>query len=270
ITAHKEGYQNIITNITVTPPLSESKRLIITPEKYTIDADKQFTVMVFDETGLPIQGATVGIQNSVEKGTITTTNNDGRAVLIAPNKETMIIIAQKNGYIDGQETLWVNTDQGFLSSLLNNQYRTILIAVFILIFVIVFVTLRNQRESAYHPKSTSPFQNNVPIVNNIDSSQEKQQQMRTRTRDPKIEEIRITRKNPEKTIVSIARTPQLSKNYDQHQKKNIHKWFEGNKNIEHTVDSLTQSIDKAKENKWHEGSEDIRKKIDRALEKTNE
>jgi hypothetical protein len=254
----------------VIPPLVESKRIIITPEKYTIDANKQFSVTVFDETGEPIYGATVGVQNSVEQGAVTTTNADGRAVLMAPNRDTIIIIAQKEGYLDGQETLWVNTYPGFLSSLLDNQYTAILIAVCILVFIVIFVSIRNHKKEL---TITSPTPN-LPLGKlkreKVPRNEKSQDSPRSHVKDSKIEEIRITRENPQKTIISIDRFNQKKASDADHRKKNIHKWFEGNKNIEHTIDSLTRSIEKEKEHRWYEGTEDIRKKIDRALNKNNE
>ena len=268
IQAEKQGYENVNTTISVVLPPFEAKRLIITPEKYTIDANKQFTVTIFDETGNPIEDATVGVQNSYQQGTVTTTNADGRAVLNAPNKDTIIIIAQKSGYIDGQETLWVNTDPGFFSSLFENQYTAVIIAACALIGIIIYVSISNHHiSSAYSTNQNNIIQKTEPPVS---SDSDDPRSMRSQPKNSKIEEIRITRTDPQKTIVSLTRSEKDQQYHYDNNKGNVHKWFEGNKQMEHTIDSMTRTIDLKKEKKWYEGTDDIRKKIDRAINKKNE
>ena len=95
IKASKVGFSS--DNLTIN--VLNKPQLIITPDAYTVEANKQFSVIVTDENGKYIKGATVGIQSCTGEGSTDITNDNGRAWLIAPEIHSEItLIAQKDGY----------------------------------------------------------------------------------------------------------------------------------------------------------------------------
>lgn len=265
--AQKQGYQNATATIFVTPSHPPTtQRLIIIPEQFTVDAEKQFTVTVYDETGKPIAEATVGIQNDIGESSVTTTNEDGRACLIAPNKEKIILIAQKQGYQDGTEKIWVNTNPGFINTLLKNPYTMIIIAGIILLTVILYVGLVSRKHPisyTKHPENTYQYKNNQK--NSINHQDISTVQHPPKARQPRVEEIRISRKDPDKKIVSLHHKTKNKRTTLSNNKKNTDIWYQGNQDLHRTIHKITGSNEKIKEDTWFQGTDDIQKKIDKAL-----
>ncbi|MFO8078305.1 MAG: carboxypeptidase-like regulatory domain-containing protein [Thermoplasmatota archaeon] len=265
--AQKQGYQNATASIMITPfSPSTSKQLYINTEQFTVEAEKQFTVTVYDETGTPISGATVGIQNHIEKGFVSITNPQGQASLQAPNEDTITLIAQKQGYKDATETIWVNTKPGLINELFNHPYTVIIIAGIVLIFAIIYITFFNKNKTtplsppAQKKPSKIPLSSSPPSKNN-------RSRPRSMGTSSKVEEIRITRKEPEKKIVPIKHKPAREIPPMDKRKNTTDTWYKGNHNLGYTIDKITKKTDETKKDKWFAGTTDIQKKIDETLKK---
>ncbi len=269
LTAQKQGYHNVTTTIMVTPFFpSTSKKLYINPEQFTVDAEKQFTITVYDETGTPISGATVGIQNHIGKGSVTVTNIQGQAFLEAPNEETITLIAQKQGYMDATEILWVNTNPGFINELFSHPYTVIIVAATVLILSIIYITFFNKSKTS--PLSPSQ-QNKQPVNDTVPTpSNDKSVKPQSRVTSSKVEEIRITRKQPEKKIVPIDHKPSNTISTSDMQKNDTQTWYKGNRNLGQTIDKITKNTDETKKDKWFAGTTDIQQKIDKTLKEKQE
>ena len=106
IQASKNGYNSSSTILTVLDKI----QLVIIADSYTVEAGKQFSILVTDKDGQQISDVTVGIESVSGQGSIATTNENGRVWLTAPQDRNEInIIAQKQGYKDSiPVTLGVN------------------------------------------------------------------------------------------------------------------------------------------------------------------
>lgn len=262
----------------------EQPKLVVTLDKHTFKANEPFSVTVTDENGNLIEGATVGIQSY---GGLAETEG-GLAQLVAPEgKDEIIKItikAQKEGYIAGTTTAWVNSEPSILDLLIQNPYFPITIAALLLILAIGVVNWRQKKSINVRAKDISKEQtlkryrpigkivlspsseitgetvnqNGLKRDDNIELKQE-----------PKVEEIRISRPRKDKKIISVKtekeeprkRIPR--KTY----KKHDYDWFEGTDDIRYEIDRITGEIDEERLDKWFEGIDDIRAKIDEKLKK---
>jgi hypothetical protein len=276
ISASKEGCIGATASLLILNQL----RLVLTPESFTVEAGNQFSVVVTDETGTPVSDVTVGIQNDKANNAVDTTNRDGRAWLTAPeDREEIVLLAQKSGYLDDTRILRVNIPQSVLQRVLQHPYTPILIAVVLLVSAVGIVYLKQRRTSSIisrsmekenytvrkrtpgtitsKPTSASGMTPKKPpaTATNVDLQGK-----------PKVEEIRISRPRKEKNIVPVDQTSETSI----HQKKKLPKaarceWFEGTEDFRYQIDRMTGKLDETKKDKWFEGTSDIRKKIDEAL-----
>lgn len=286
ITASKTGYNSAITNISVIKREAQNEsQLVITPDGYTVDANKQFSVLVTDKTGNPIPGATVGIQSHTGKGSVDKTDDNGRACLIAPEDcSEIFLIAQKEGYADAEEIkIWVNANPGLIERTLQNPYASIAIAAIVLIFAIMFVNFRQKRSIEPREKpSDSPKQfltNSTQHKKAIPFKPSKQPRKTANQHGPekkdyaeprqgaKVEEIRIRRSRKDREISSVSDEEKGNTISRRNSKKTSHGWFEGTDDIRYEIDKMTGEIDEEGKDKWFEGTDNIRAKIDEKLKK---
>jgi len=282
IKASKNGYTSAETTITV---IKKQLSLIITLDgsKYTVKADEKFSVVVKDENNNPVSGATVAIQSM---GEVETTNNEGRAWLIAPGDHTEITIkAQKEGYRYGTTTVNIETSPGLIDILMQNQYTPIFIAVIAVIISILFVNFRQRKQIDVRTKEISKeqtlkrysshgavvsMQPNVKIENQPLSQYGSTENINMDSkRGPKVEEIRISRPRKEKEIVPVNTEEEKVDEAIPRKVRRRHEydWFEGTDDIRYEIDKITGKIDEDGVDKWFEGIDDIRAKIDEKVKK---
>jgi len=282
VKASKTGFMSDNVNITVL----NKPQLIITPDSYTVEEKKQFSVVVTDENGKSVAGVIVGIQSCTGEDYIDITNDNGRAWLITPEGHNeIILIAQKEGYIDGKPILLgVNTNPGFIELIVENPYAPIFIAIVLLILAILFVNFRQKRAIAKIPEeifkeqpskkyTTSRKNGLMPphkvIRKPVNHHKSKGNVRIEPKRGPKIEEIRINRASKDKKIVSISRESEEKRKTSPRKttRKHEYDWFEGTHNIRYEIDKITGNIDEEGVDKWFEGMDDIRAKIDEKVKK---
>lgn len=282
VKASKTGFMSDNETITVL----NKPQLIITPDSYTVEANKQFSVVITDENGESVAGATVGIQSCTGEDNVDITNDNGRAWLIVPEGHNeIILIAQKEGYIDGKPILLgVNTNPGFIELIVENPYAPILIAVALLILAILFVNFRQKKAIEKIPeeifkeqplkKYTTNRKNDLMpprkvIRKPVNHHKSKEDVRIEPKRGSKIEEIRINRSNKDKKIVSISRESEEKRKTSPRKTtiKPEYDWFEGTHNIRYEIDKITGKIDEEGVDKWFEGMDDIRAKIDEKVKK---
>jgi len=282
VKASKTGFMS--DNVTIT--VLNKPQLSITPDTYTVEANKQFSVVITDENGKSVAGATVGIQSCTGEDYIDITNNNGRAWLIAPEgHKEIILIAQKEGYIDGKPIiLGVNTNPGFIELIVENPYAPILIAVALLILAILFVNFRQKKTIAKIPGETfkeQPLKKHTTNRKNglmpptkvirkpVNHHKTKEDIRIEPKRGSKIEEIRINRSSKDKKIVSISRESEEKGKTSPRKttRKHEYDWFEGTHNIRYEIDKITGKIDEEGVDKWFEGMDGIREKIDEKVKK---
>lgn len=275
IIAYKEGYTPGYKNITVLPGFpNSSMQLVITPDVFTIDAYQQFSVVITDELGNRIEGVTVGIQNYVGKGSVDYTDSNGRAYLTAPNTAEIVIIAQKEGYFDGTETLLVNTAPGTLDAILQNPYTPIIIAACVLVAAIIYVGIKEGKPfscSPSHPSSSSQLPTNqTSSINSTDHpfTPEEHQFSSSKKQESKIEEIHVTKPQDERKVVHVdIPTPQNQQTLVKQKQVTPEEfqWFEGTEDIQNKVDELTGKTITSGKEEWFEGLDIIRTKIDKKI-----
>ena len=285
ITASKTGYKSAITNISVIEKETQNEsRLFITPDEYTVDANKQFSVLVTDETGKTISEVTIGIQSCTGEGSVDETDDNGRACLIAPGDcSEIILIAQKEGYTSGTEKIWVNANPGLIERTLQNPYAPIAIAVIVLIFAILFVNFRQKRNVRPKEKSSDPpkqFLTNSTRHKKAIPSKPSEQSRKTANQHgseekdyaesrqgAKVEEIRISRSRKDRETLSVSDEEKRNTISSRSGKKTSHDWFEGTDDIRYEIDKMTGEIDEEGKDKWFEGTDNIKSKIDEKLKK---
>jgi len=239
-------------NITITvipsrnPQINE---LVITPDSYTIDALKEFSVLVTDKNGQAIENATVIIQDSNDLANTAKTNENGRVFLIAPNKDTIIINAQKNGYNDSTEILWVRIQKDTLNGILTHPYTPIIGSMILLICVIIYVTFSNK-----FTKKKIYLQN----FNKIKPKKKKQNQLfpKSLMKNEKIKKNVVADGGIVKPIEKEASIYET----DSRNKRESFKWFE-------PTNDLQKGQKQKKKEKCLQITDDLHKKIDKVLEK---
>ena len=279
ITATKEGYNSTNKSIIILDNETEENliQLVITPEKYTVDAGEKFSVLIKDEDDNPISEAMVGIQSF---GDLKITDDDGRAWLTAPeNDETITIIAQKEGYSNGDIDIKVNLDPPWIEPIIKNPYFIISIAVILLIIVVIFVNYRQKKSVFNRAKEISNNKTMERFGDTEDQSSSENNHGDTSTikdgvrikpdEDPKVEEIRISRPRKEKEVVDVEteadKTEKVIKKKEQ--QKRDYDWFEGTEDMRYEIDKLTGEVDEEGLDKWYEGVEGLKEKIDEKVKK---
>jgi hypothetical protein len=280
INANKSGYISAQREILVENKL----HLIIIPDDYTVDANKQFSVLVMDEDQNPVEGVLVGIQSYTGDDSVKITNTNGRVWLVAPGKRSeIVVIAQKEGYVEGSTTLGVNINPGLLESFLKSPFTPIVIAVFLLLVSILVVNYRQRKlvrqktieiatehageHRGSYGKIVTPLNENEGPP--LDKKRGKRDDHMKPSRGPKIEEIRISRPRRDKEIVNMDRTKEAAKTEIPRKAriKHDYDWFEGTEYIRYEIDRMTGGLDEDGVDKWFEGIDEIREKIDEKLRK---
>lgn len=283
IRASKEGYNSTNTSITILN--KKIKKLYIIPlDGWTVDTDQTFTVRVTDDSGNPVGQAEVAIQSF--GGGKKTTDDDGKAWLIAPNDEweydKFTIIASKLGYQDGEEILGLNKNENFFQALLKNPYFPIFLGTIFLVFAIVFVNLR-QRKSIYtrakeisNDKTIEKYSSEIGSTQS-DETEEKpeskyyeKEAIRVQpNKESKVEEIRISRPHKEKEVVPVTTDEDETEKVIKKKKMQSrdYDWFEGTDDIRYEIKKLTGEVDEEGLDKWFEGVDDLKDKIDKKMKK---
>lgn len=278
ITATKNGYLTGNKVITIQNILS---KLIINLDEFTVNTNEWFSLKVTDEKGKSLSGVTVGIQSVIGDEFEDTTNDDGRARLLAPkDKDKIIVKAQKIGYTDASTELWINAEPGLLETIQKNPVTPILIAVVLLILAIVLVNYRQKRLVKYRAKEISKKQTiqryspygavvSQPISRSNTNPGSTTNDTIIIKREPKIEEIRISRPRKDKTIVEVEDIKEDGEEKAQHNSKNRYEydWFKGTDNVRYEIDRITGNIDEDGIDKWIECTDDLRVKINEKIKK---
>jgi len=276
IIATKQGYLTAEAEITVM-----KGQLSVVTDRGIIEEKKGFQVTIEDQDHKPVEGAFVYVTPEANP---VITNLQGVAYIQAPEVEmvsTITIQVIKNGYFPGSTIIRVENAEGFVFNLddsKNLQILPILIAVFVVIFAMVYVVWRQKRtpviprettrmESAYIPNSFQQekqgqrFKNDSAIFHVKDK-----QNISISPPQSRVEEIRIPvqKKIKETTILSKEKE---AEGILEHPKKEQDDWFKGQDYMRYKIDELTGKIDQKTDGKWFEGDHDRQYKIDETLRK---
>ncbi|MCK5635773.1 MAG: hypothetical protein KAH91_00010 [Thermoplasmatales archaeon] len=279
IYATKEGYNSSNKSIEILNTIP--KKLDISTDYDVVDGGDLFSVFVKDEEGNPVIEALVGIENIWEERS--ETDDDGRAWLTAPEDEdTITILAQKDGYDQDEITIRVNIEKPWWIIFIYSPYFPIILAVIFLLIVIIFVNNR-QKKSVFKRaseiskektmnrydmnKKDTPAEENKE---NLDNPSTIKDTVRIKPdRDPKVEEIRISRPRKKKEIIAVE--PEEDETEKVIKKKNLQRrdydWFEGTEDIRYKIDKLTGEVDEDGIDKWYEGVDSLKDKIDEKVKK---
>lgn len=279
INASKEGYVSTETNITVL-----NKKLVITLDYYTINVNERFSVLITDEsTGDPVEGVAVKIvETDVD---VQYTKANGRVTLVAPeNAGEITIAAQKQGeYRQVTESIYVNKPSSFWGEIVNNEYFFIVVAAIILVCAIIFVNLRSRKNIYDRSKEIT----NEKMINKYTpkddiatKSNDKKEEINLQgfsgapvrsqpKKDPRVEEIRISRPKIKKEIVKVETEEDKANKVvsEKRIKRKDYDWFEGTDEMRYEINKLTGEIDEEGLDKWFEGVSDLKVKIDEKIKK---
>lgn len=266
ISASKTGYDELEKTITIynKPPL------IVKPEKYTVEPNERFAVLVTDEQGNPVLDVTVTIQSSSDS---CKTGEDGYAWLTAPeDREKITIIATKERYETENTAMMVNNKPQTLE--IDNTMILVIIAILFLISAIIYVNLRNRKDvnnrvkEITKEKKIEKYSGSHGAILNSNIT-DKENTKNNIKKGPKIEEIRISRPKKEKEIFSVnSDTNKENKAMPvTNQNKDNDDWFQGKDDVRYEIDKLTGKVDEEGLDKWFEGVDDLREKIDKKVKK---
>ena len=288
ITASKEGYDTTNKTITILNNESEQPILFIETEIDTVDAGKMFRVTVKenDINGDEVYGALVAIQSFGDIKEEVYTDDTGRAWLRAPeDKESITIIAQKEGYIDGEREIKVNIEPPWWIELISSRYFPIIIAIIFLLFAVIYVNHRQKKSIFSRAKEISDdktikkYDTDSKISpSTTDKGRKKldehpssiEETVRTQPQqEAKVEEIRISKPRKEKEVIPVKSEKDETEKVITRKKiqKRDYDWFEGTDDVRYEIDKLTGKVDEKGVDKWYEGVESIRDKIDEKVKK---
>lgn len=262
IIASKDGYLTGKKNIKILNNILIKPKLLITilNNKIIIEGDTYLSFLVTDEKGIPVENVTLGIQNHILKNSVNITDKNGFAQIYIPNNfDEIIILAQKNGYLNASEKIWIKTNPIIFEKIIQNPYILIIISIILLFVVIIFVNNKKQNNTKY-----LKYQDNNQNINTSKDKNNKinKKQGKILIKEAKIEEIRIKKTNSDQKIINLNDQENVQKKQNI---KNKDKWFEGIDEIRDKIDLLTNNVEGINENKWFEGKELLREKIDKAL-----
>jgi hypothetical protein len=195
---------------------------------------------------------------------------------------TITIQVIKSGYFPGSSIIRVENAEGFAFNFTDSKFLQILpilIAVFVVIFAMVYVVWRQRRIQIIPRQTTRIEPADVP-----NTFQQEKQGQRFKNKptiffekvkrdisisvpQSRVEEIRIPvqGKKKETTILSDETNVEpVSEN----QKKEQNEWFKGQDYMRYKIDELTGKIDQKTDGKWFEGEHDIEYKVDETLKKS--
>jgi len=280
VNASKQGY--VANEIVLTVLNRELLKLAIIPEKWTVEVNERFSVVVTDESGVPIENVAVAIgeMNAETKYT----NSDGRVWLTAPEKAGDIeIFAQKDGYLNEEESIAVNYNPQWWEQIINNKYFPIIIAIICLICAIAIVNFRSRKSVYNRAKEISnermlkKYDSQVQTTSQTDSKEEKIElnsfsgkPVRSQSdANSKVEEIRISRPKIKKEIVKVETEEDKANKVvsEKRIKRKDYDWFEGTDDMRYEIDKLTGKVDEEGLDKWFEGVGDLKDKIDEKVKK---
>jgi hypothetical protein len=276
IIAAKQGYLTAEAEITVM-----KGQLSVVADRGIIEEKKGFQVTVEDQDHKPVEEALVYVTPEANP---VVTDLQGLAYIQAPDVEmvtSVTIQVIKNGYFPGSTIIRVENPEGFVFSLDDSKFLQILpilIAVFVVIFAMVYVVWRQKRTPVIPRETTRIESTDVPNT----FQQEKQRprfkndsaifhvkEKRNISISPpqsRVEEIRlpVQRKIKETTILSKEKE---AEGILEHSKKEQDDWFKGQDYMRYKIDELTGKIDQKTDGKWFEGEHDIQYKVDETLRK---
>jgi hypothetical protein len=279
ITATKNGYKNANSYILVLNKNENKSQIFITilDNDFIIEGNTYFSVIITDEKGIPISDVKVAIQSYMGKDSISFTDENGRARILTPNnREEIIVIAQKNGYLNGTEKIWINIKPNLFEQIIKNPFFLTIIAFIILILSIVLVNIRREKNNYNHKyennskKIENKKNESISKNSNQNNTESKFKNKIKSIKDSKIEEIWITKKTENKIIKPIRKN-NIYKKYSNNLNKNNKKenFIEGLDDIRNKIDKLITTNYEEKEKKWFEGKSNIKLKIDEKLKKKN-
>ena len=263
--------------------LAQEKGLQILRDERVVKVDEEFTVRVVNETGKPVEDATVYIADT--NLPVSPTNDDGYAILLAPSESgNYVIVAEKDGYKDTVE-IKVVSSPGFWES----PFFPIIVATICLISAIVYVNLRQKKDIYNRTKEISKeklmkMQETTGKITSSRYGKKKGTKVEAKfetksyelkpvrskiTKDAKVEEIRISRPRKQKEVIPVdAKKDETEKVIsEKRMKRRDYDWFEGTDDVRYEIDKLTGEIDEEGIDKWFEGVDDLRNKIDEKMKK---
>jgi len=263
--------------------LAQEKGLQILRDERVVKVDEEFTVRVVNETGKPVEDATVYIADT--NLPVSPTNDDGYAILLAPSESgNYVIVAEKDGYKDTVE-IKVVSSPGFWES----PFFPIIVATICLISAIVYVNLRQKKDVYNRTKEISKeklmkMQETTGKIASSRYGKKKETKVEAKfetksyelkpvrskiTKDAKVEEIRISRPRKQKEVIPVdAKKDETEKVIsEKRMKRRDYDWFEGTDDVRYEIDKLTGEIDEEGIDKWFEGVDDLRNKIDERMKK---
>jgi hypothetical protein len=269
ITAVKYGYVPAEQEINVL-----KGELSITTDRGTVKEKESFTVTVWDQNNNMLEGSTVYLYIDGSEGDSDITGSNGIAYLTAPEVTDDVDIdikVFKEGYFSTSNKIRI---ENVHESILMDGLTPIIVAIFILMFAILFVRVRKVlpkptiESKADRPKKN--FRNKkeiLPVANNpkgASSEAISREELSLLEKGPWVEEIRIHGSEKRKKSKSLVEETQ--KNNSKH-KINEDEWFKGKDNIRYKINELTKEIDEQNEDKWFEGVYDVKFKVNKKLKK---
>ena len=270
IVAQKEGYNTTQKQLLIKNQLG----LIVTPQDYIIEENKEFYVTVTDNSNgkKPLSGVKVYIQSISDSRDIT--NEEGIAWLKSPEKrEEIRIIAELEGYETKSLDIKIESEPNLIDIILGYKFTPIIIAVVILLLIVIIVHFKqkkpiytscNETSAEKEPKKTQ--KNNSDIFKSNNSVQPIRIEEND---DAKVEEIRISRNKKEKKIVPVKseedETEKIIKRKQLQQRD--YDWFEGTDDVRYEINKLTGEINEDNVDKWFEGVDNLKNKINEKVKK---
>ena len=271
----KEGYISNEYSISV---IKRKLRISIEDSDITLNANDLFSVHVTEIDEYDIEQDVIGAFVTIESLNINpiVTNQEGIAVLTAPdNKEKIRVIASKDGYEDAEITVYIQLEKSFWQIIIENEYFIIIVAAICLISAIIFVNIRQRKSISNRAKEISDKktiqrlrkkEEKSDLLNNKSNNNDvyKKDIVRSHSeKDPRVEEIRISRPNNEKEIIKVETDEDKTDKVVSEKRNKIkdYDWFEGTDDMRYEIDKLTGEVDEEGLDKWFEGVDDLKDKI---------
>jgi len=259
-------YEELQTNtsILVIPNKTHPETdLVITTDTYVVEAYEDFSILITDKNGKPIENVLVIIEESSASKGSGITNAFGKVELSAPNVEIITIRAEKIGYESAMKTINVKIKGNFIQQILSHPYTPIIGSIIGLIGVICYVTLSNF-------KKTNPRTKTLKKINQKQHTYTQSAQRQNKTLKSSGEYGSNIPKKSKQQIEEIHITNPVSKKITQIDTKNCqiispsHRWFNKQNKKQNKQQKMNQGT---RSKSFVQGTEDIHKKIDAVLAK---